>query len=139
MNSKKEVNINGICINNTRFYDNLRPECETISVNSIPDEHQDDIILALKNLCVQYSNKIIMQYLDINFKVNKFKVLSSPIGSKIDILMTSETKLDVIFPTNQFFIQGHSTVYRLHQNDKGGGVMLVLIFRYLNLIRRFTE
>ena len=39
--------------------------------------------------------------------------LSSLIGGKIDILMISETKLDATFPTNQFFIQGCLTVYRL--------------------------
>ena len=41
-----------------------------------------------------------------------------------DILMVSETKLDTTFPTNQFFIQGYSTVYRMDRNDKGGGIML---------------
>ena len=38
--------------------------------------------------------------------------------------MVSETKLDTTFPTNQFFIQGYSTVYRMDRNDKGGGIML---------------
>ena len=27
-------------------------------------------------------------------------------------------------PTDQFFIQGYSTVYRLDGNDEGGGIML---------------
>ena len=51
-------------------------------------------------------------------------MLLSVIGGKIDILMISETKLDATSPTNQFFIQGYTTVYRLDRNDKGGEIML---------------
>ena len=59
---------------------------------SVPDEHQDDIILGLKNLRVEYSNKIIMEHLNIDSTGNKFELLSSLIGGKIDILMIGETK-----------------------------------------------
>ena len=64
------------------------------------------------------------RHLNINFVRNKFELLSSLIGGKIDILLITETKLDATFPTNQFFIQGYSTMYRLDRNDKGGGIML---------------
>ena len=87
--SKKEINIDGSCLNKIRFYDNLRPESEAISMNSVPDEHQDDIIFGLKNLCVKYSNKIIMGYFNINSIRNKFELLSSLIGGKTDILQSS--------------------------------------------------
>ena len=79
-----------------------------ISMNSVPDEHQDYIILGLKNLRIKYSNEIIMGHLNINSIRNKFKLLSPLTGGKMDILMISETKLDATFPTNQFFIQGYS-------------------------------
>ena len=46
------------------------------------------------------------------------ELLSSLIGGKIDILMISETKFDATFSTNQFFIQGYSTVYRMDRNIK---------------------
>ena len=95
-----------------------------ISINSVPDKHQDDIILELKNIRVKYSKKIIIGHLNINSVRNKLELLSSFIGGKIDILMISETKLHANFPTNQFFIQGYLTVYRLDRNDKGGGIML---------------
>ena len=65
-----------------------------------------------------------MGHLNINSIRNKFELLSSLIGGKIDILMISEAKLDANFPMNQFFIQGYSTVYRIDRNDKGGGIML---------------
>ena len=93
-------------------------------MNTVPDERQDDIILGLKNICFKYSSKIIMGHLNINSIMNKFELLSSLISGKIDVLMISETKLDETFPTNQFFIQGYSTVYRLDRIDKGGGKML---------------
>ena len=80
--SKKEVNIDGLCLENIRFYDNLGPESKTIS--TVPDEHQDDIILGLKNLHIKYSDKIIMGHLNMNSIRNKFELLSSLIG-KIDI------------------------------------------------------
>ena len=101
----------------------MRPESE-ISMNSVPEEHWDDIILGLTNLCVKYFNKIIMGHLNINSLGNKFELLSSLIGGKIEILMISETKWNATFPANQFFIQGYSTVYRLDRNDKGGWIIL---------------
>ena len=100
MDSKIKVNIDGSCLNNVRFYDNLRPESQTISMNSVPDEHQDDIILGLRNLRVKYSNKIIMGHLNINSIRNKSELLSSLIGGKIDILMLTETRFDATFSTN---------------------------------------
>ena len=84
MDSKKEVNIDGCCLNNIRCYDNLRPESETSSINSVPDEHQDDIILELKNLRVKYSNKIIMGHLNIDSIRNKFELLSLIDGDRND-------------------------------------------------------
>ena len=80
-------------------------------MNSVPDEQQGDINLGLKNLCVKYSNKIIMGYLNINSIANKFESFSSLIDGKIDILMINQTKLGVTFPTNQIFIQESSTAY----------------------------
>ena len=90
-------------------------------MNSVPEEHQDDIILELKNIYIKYLNKIIMGHLNINSIRNKFELLSS---LKIDIFLINETKLDATFPANQFFIQGYSIVYRLDRNDKGRGIML---------------
>ena len=66
---------------------------------SVPGEHQNDIILGLKNLRVEYSNKIIMEHLNIDSIRNKFELLSSLIGGKIDILMIGETK----FPYKSVF------------------------------------
>ena len=92
-------------------------------MNSVHDEHQH-IILGLKNLHVKYYNKTIMRHLNINSIRNRSELLSLLIGDKIDILMITETKLNETFPTNQFFIQGYSIVYRMDRNDKGREIML---------------
>ena len=97
-----------------------------ISMNWVPDEHQHDIILGLKDLRVKCSNKIVAGYLNINSIRNKFELLSSLIGGTIYILMISETKSDLTFSTNQFFIQGYSTVHRMDRNDKGREIILFL-------------
>ena len=64
-----------------------------------------------------------MGHLNINSVRNKFELTSSVMDGKIDFPMISEAKLDLTFPTNQFFIQGYSTVYILDWNNKGGRIM----------------
>ena len=46
------------------------------------------------------------------------------VAQYVDILMLSETKLDSIFPTIQFLINGFSVPHRLDRNSKGGGILL---------------
>ena len=46
-----------------------------------------------------------MGHLNINSIRNKFELLSSLIGGKMDNLMISETKLDATFSRNQFIIK----------------------------------
>ena len=43
------------------------------------------------------------------------------IKDKIDIYLSSETKLDSSFPSRQFIIKGYSTPFRLDRNQNGGG------------------
>ena len=86
----KEVNIDANCVYIIRFYDNLRPEPEKMSINLAPDEHEGDRIVLLKSLSVNYSNKVLIGQLNINSIENKLEVLSSMIVDMIDILMTSE-------------------------------------------------
>ena len=46
------------------------------------------------------------------------------VAQYVDILMLSKTKLDSIFPTIQFLINGFSVPHRLDRNSKGGGILL---------------
>ena len=58
-----------------------------------------------------------MGHLNINSIKNKYELLSFLAGTKIETL-------DATFPTNTFFIQVNSTVYRLDGNDKDGDILL---------------
>ena len=70
----------------------------------------------LKALRLNNANKLVIDYLNINYLRNKFEFLNSLIKDNIDILMISETKLDQSFPTNQFMINGFSIPFRLDPN-----------------------
>ena len=48
------------------------------------------------------------------------------IAQYVDILMSSETKLDSTFPLTQFLINGFSVPHRLDRNSKGGGILLYI-------------
>ena len=57
----------------------------------------------LKSFRIRNLNKIVVGHLNINSISNKFDFLAHQVKGKIDILMTSEAKLDEIFPPSQFF------------------------------------
>ena len=46
------------------------------------------------------------------------------ITNNVDILMISETKLNINFPEGQFLIPGYSSPYRFDRNCRGKGIML---------------
>ena len=124
-----EIKVEDSC--NT-FLTELNTEpCETTT------ENESDINLVLRNLCVSYPNNVMIGYLNINSIRNKFEMLQFLLADYIDILMTSESKLDGTFPSSQFQIYGFRTSYRLDRNDRGGGMLL---FVRENLItRRFYQ
>ena len=47
------------------------------------------------------------------------------IKDNVDILLTSETKIDSSFPTAQFHIDGY-IIYRCDRNENGGGLLLYI-------------
>ena len=86
----------------------------------------DDDMLGLRKLRIKNPNKIIIAHLNINSIRNKFEMLSLLFHGVIDILMICETKIDGSFPTEQFIIEGYSTIHRLDRNDRGGGIMFIV-------------
>ena len=80
----------------------------------------------LMSLRVKNLNKLIIGHLSINFLRNKFQLLVHQIKDNIDILMISETKLDEVFLTSQFFINGFSRPHRLDRKCNGGGILLYI-------------
>ena len=58
----------------------------------------------LKKMKHSNPNKIVIGHININSIWQKFIFLKDIIGRNIDILLTSETKLDSSFPDGQFYI-----------------------------------
>ena len=80
----------------------------------------------LKALRLRNVNKLIIADLNKNSLRNKFYFLISLIKGNIDVSMISEVKLDESFPTNRFMNKGFSVPFRLHRNDKDGGIILYI-------------
>ena len=80
----------------------------------------------LKALRLRNVNKLIIADLNKNSLRNKFYFLISLIKGNIDVSMISEIKLDESFPTNRFMNKGFSVLFRLHRNDKDGGIILYI-------------
>ena len=53
-------------------------------------------------------------------------MLQEVIRNHIDVLLISETKLDVSFPSSQFILDGFTPPYRLDRTQQGGGIMLFI-------------
>ena len=68
---------------------------------------------------------MIIAQLNINSLRNKFDSLVRMLYNNLDILLTSETKIDFSFPTALFQIEGYTT-YRLDRNTNGGGILLYI-------------
>ena len=51
-------------------------------------------------------------------------MLTNSVSEYIDILMTSETKLDDTFPHALYHLKGFSNPYRLDRNSHGGGILV---------------
>ena len=83
-------------------------------------EQPDDDTLRLRKLHIKNPNKIIIAHLNINLIRNRFEMLSLLFHGVVDIFMICETKISDSFPTEQFIIEGYSTIYRLDRNGRGG-------------------
>ena len=61
-------------------------------------------------------NKLIIAHLNVNSLRNKLEFLKEQIRDNIDILMTSETKINASFPIGQFLLNDCSTPFRMDCN-----------------------
>ena len=94
------------------------------------------LIWVLRKLRVSYPNNVIIGRLNVNSVRNKFEMLQFLVADYIDILMISESKLDITFPSSQFQIYGFRTPYRLDRTDRGG---VILLFARENLITKLLS
>ena len=74
------------------------------------------------NTTLKNPNRLILAQLNINSLGNKFDSLVRMLHNNLEILLISETKIDSLFPTAQFQIEGY-TAYRLDRNANGGGIL----------------
>ena len=100
--------------------------CETPNKESTESAQTDDPKEILKNLRLKNVNRLIYARLNVDSIRNKFDSLVNKINSNTDILMISETKLDLSFPTGQFHIHGFSEPYGFDRNTNGGGIHLYI-------------
>ena len=78
----------------------------------------------MKKLRIKNLNRVIISRININSIRNKTELLSEPVLGNIDILMVSETKIDMSFTASQFVIQGFAASFRLDGTNTGGGILV---------------
>ena len=83
---------------------------------------QDNFKDTLKIFRIKNPNRVIISQVNTNSIRNKIELLSEAILGNIDILMISETKIDMSFPTSQFVIQSFAAAFRLDRTNTGGGI-----------------
>ena len=78
----------------------------------------------MKKLRIKNLKRVIISQINLNSIRNKIELLSEADLGNIDILMVSETKIDMSFPTSQFVIQGFAEPFRLDRTNTGGGILV---------------
>ena len=73
------------------------------------EDHETNEYGKLKEVKSSNPNRLTIKHVNINSLRNKFEMLQTIIINKVDILPTSETKLDNSFPSNQFFLDSFSS------------------------------
>ena len=77
----------------------------------------------MKNLRLKNISKTIIGQININSISSNFDQQKELVLKHV-VLVVCETKLDEIFPSSQFHMDGFSLPYRLDGNRKGGGVTI---------------
>ena len=71
---------------------------------ALPEPHK-----ALENIRCRNINRLIFAQLNKNSLRNKFESLQHIINKNIDVLLISETKINLSFPSAQFHLEGCAT------------------------------
>ena len=111
-----------------------RDKGQTLIRNKLTDDKIDCVLekgnsnenfkCYLSSLRRKNLNRVILEQLNSNFIRNKFDHLADGIKGKVNVLMISETKIDDIFLSSQFYIEGFTPLYRLYRNCHGGGIFV---------------
>ena len=69
--------------------------------------------------------RLLFAHININSLRNRFDMLQEVIWNRISVLLISETKVDVSFPSSQFILDGFTLPYRF-RTQLGGGIMVFI-------------
>ena len=95
------------------------------TVENLVVNEKDDPHVILSNVRKKNLNRVILGHLNINHLSGKIEDLR---WTKMDVLVLTETKIDDLYPTSHFFIEGFSPPFRLDRNANGGGVMIYVFY-----------
>ena len=82
------------------------------NITDIGGPKPDDIFNKLRDFCAKNKKNLIASYLNINSIQNKFESLKAVVCNNLDIITIAETKLDSMFTTSQFMIDGFIKPFR---------------------------
>ena len=85
-----------------------------------------DPLSEIKNLRLGNVNKFIISYININSLPKKFDQLKELFMKYVDVLVITETKLDDLFSTSQFLMEGFAEPFRLDRNRNRCDVMIYI-------------
>ena len=83
----------------------------TVFHGSATENDTNESKKGLNEIKIQSPDKLILGQLNINSARNKSEALTYIIGNNIDLLLTSETKLDDFFHTAQFQMKGFTVLH----------------------------
>ena len=108
--------------NNTMLPPSHKSSSTDLSQYSLSDEiDQNPQNNTLTNIRRNFINQLVIGQLNINSLRNKFESLVHIVKGNIDIVIITETKLDMSFPTNHFNMEGYFPPFRADRSANGGG------------------
>ena len=96
---------------------------QQISAMNVSTSSQSNLLVSLRK---KYFNHLIIGNLNINSLPNKFEDLKILIKGKVDITVTTESKLDHAFPDSSFRISGYNKPFRKDRNRNGGRILVFI-------------
>jgi len=75
---------------------------------------------------LENSDNVAISYLNISSIRNKYETFTGIVQNNVGVLVITETKLEKIFPTNQFCIPGIKDPYRLDISGKSRGLLVYI-------------
>ena len=92
--------------------------CENIDTDNV------GVSQVLKQIRINKVNNVIIGHLNVNFFAKKLDDIKTIILGNVDIMIFSETRLDLTYPMAQLLIEGFGKPFRLDRNAFGGGLLI---------------